>query len=283
VHATARRDCDLSKPDEIRAKLREIRPHLIINAAAYTAVDRAESDEPMARAVNGEAPALIAEEANRMGAFLVHFSTDYVFDGAKSSPYEESDRTNPLNVYGKTKLRGEDGIRATGVPHLIFRTEWLYATHGKNFLLTVLKLASEREELRIVSDQTGAPTWCRDIAKATMSILNCLIPNIHTSASLAQVGGTYHMTAAGVATWYDFGRAILDEAAQRSNVPSWVTDAAGGKPFVVKRVLPITAAEYPTPACRPEYSVLSNARLKQTFGVELRDWRAALRDAFRSP
>jgi dTDP-4-dehydrorhamnose reductase len=255
---------------------------VIVNAAAYTAVDRAESDDRTARAVNRDAPALMAEEAGRMGALLVHFSTDYVFDGTKRCPYDETDKPNPLSVYGKTKLMGEEGIRATGIPHLIFRTEWVYGNRGSNFLLTILRLASEREELRIVNDQTGAPTWCREIAKVTFSILDALIEDGQSGARFAEVSGTYHMTASGVATWYDFARAILDEASLRSIVPSWMMDATGGKPFVTKRVLPITSAQYPTPARRPAYSILSNARLKQTFGVEMRNWRVALSDAFQS-
>jgi dTDP-4-dehydrorhamnose reductase len=280
--ALGREHCDLSKPHEIRAAIRQVEPQLIVNAAAYTAVDLAESQEATARAINAHAPALLAEETNRRGAALVHFSTDYVFDGAKCSPYEESDPVNPLNVYGKTKALGEEAIRASGVPHLIFRTEWVYGTRGKNFLLTVLKLASEREELRVVSDQVGAPTWCREIAQATVRVLHHVLPNEQIGSRFSGFTGTYHMTAGGATTWYDFARAILEEASKVACEPLWIKRATNGNPLVTNHILPITTAEYPTPARRPAYSVLSNNRLRKCFGIELQDWRAALTDVFQS-
>src|SRR5436309_2364983 len=162
---------DLSNPADIRRTIREARPQLIVNAAAYTAVDQAETDETTARAVNAEAPGIMAEEAKKIGAALIHYSTDYVFDGTKKAPYDESDPVNPINTYGKTKLTGEDAIRNSGLPHLVFRTSWVYATRGRNFLLTILRLATEREELRIVSDQVGAPTCASEVAGATAKIL----------------------------------------------------------------------------------------------------------------
>jgi dTDP-4-dehydrorhamnose reductase len=223
----------------------------------------------------------LAEEAHRLGAALVHFSTDYVFDGAKRSPYEESDPVNPLNVYGKTKALGEEGIRASGIPHLIFRTEWVYATRGKNFLLSILKLASEREELRVVNDQMGAQTWSREIAETTLAVLNHVLLNKQIGARFFEFAGTYHMTAGGVATWYDFARAILDEASKSGSESGWIDRATRGRPLIAKRILPITTAEYPAPARRPAYSVLSNNRLRERFGLELRDWHTALVDAFR--
>ncbi len=172
VIALGRQELDLSKPDDLRRMIRTVRPNLIVNAAAYTAVDQAEKEEAIARAINADAPAVMAEEAKKIGAGLVHYSTDYVFDGSKNSPYEETDPTNPVNVYGKTKLMGERAIQETGVPHLIFRTGWVYATRGRNFLLTILRLATQgSDELRIVSDQIGAPTWSREIAWATTQIL----------------------------------------------------------------------------------------------------------------
>ncbi len=169
--AVGHNQLDLSKPADIRRIIQDVRPQLIVNAAAYTAVDQAERDETTAQAVNTEAPGLMAEEAKKIGAVLVHYSTDYVFDGAKRLPYDEADSANPINVYGKTKLAGEQAIRGSGVPHLIFRTSWVYATRGRNFLLTILRLATEREELRIVCDQTGAPTWGREIAVSTANTL----------------------------------------------------------------------------------------------------------------
>jgi len=275
-----RQRLDLSKPAELRRTINEIRPNIIVNAAAYTAVDRAESDEAVARAINAEAPAVMAEEVKKIGALLVHYSTDYVFDGAKHSPYEEDDTPNPLGVYGKTKLEGEQAIRETGARHVIFRTAWVYATRGHNFLLTILRLASEREELQIVRDQIGAPTWCREIARSTSAILQGVVNEAFGATSAGDISGTYHMTAGGTGSWYEFTRAILDEAARAPGHTPWFTAATQGRPLLAKRVLPITTDQYPTPARRPAYSVLSNSRLNRTFGVELPDWRAQLHSAF---
>ena len=193
-----RRQLDLSDPDQIRERVREISPDLIVNAAAYTAVDRAEAEPEPAMAVNGTAPGLLAEEAKRIGAAIIHYSTDYVFDGAKTTPYTEEDAPNPLNVYGRTKLAGEQAVQAAGVPHLILRTSWVYGMRGKNFLLTILRLAREREELKIVDDQIGAPTWSRTIAEATAQIL--------TSGAwpVSGASGIYHLTASGSTSWYGF-------------------------------------------------------------------------------
>lgn len=271
---------DLSKPNDICSSIREIRPKLIVNAAAYTAVDQAETDEAMAQAINAHAPGLMAREAKKIGAALVHYSTDYVFDGSKRTPYEETDLPNPINVYGKTKQAGEEAIRVTGIPHLIFRTAWIYGTRGRNFMLTILKLATEREELRIVSDQVGAPTHSREIASATMKILSHVIERQSGALSLSRVSGTYHMTAAGETTWYDFANTIFEEAACDSKNRSWFASATRGRPLITRRVIPITTAEYPTPASRPLYSVLSNSRLIRTFGVALPDWRAGLQQCF---
>jgi dTDP-4-dehydrorhamnose reductase len=279
VIAPDRQQLDLSRPDDIRRTIQEIRPTLIVNAAAYTAVDQAEKEEPVAQAINADAPALMAQEAKKIGAGLVHYSTDYVFDGSKHSPYEESDPPNPLSVYGKTKLAGEQAIRDVGLPHLIFRTAWVYGTRGRNFLLTILRLASQREELSIVHDQFGAPTWCRQIAQGTAAVLGRLMADREGALSLPETGGVYHMTAAGITTWHDFAVAILDEA---SHVPanlSWLTAATGGRNLIAKRISPITTAQYPTLARRPAYSVLSNFRLAQRFGVHLTEWRAQLHSA----
>src|SRR5712671_3437772 len=204
VVALGHNQLDLSNPTDIRRTIREVRPQLIVNAAAYTAVDQAETDETTARAVNAEAPGLMAEEAKKIGAVLVHYSTDYVFDGAKRIPYDETDSANPMSIYGKTKFAGEEAIRNSGVPHLIFRTAWVYSTRGRNFLLTILRLATEKEELRIVCDQTGAPTCASDIAVGTNKILMGIYKKRSETSAFARVAGTYHMTAAGQTTWYGF-------------------------------------------------------------------------------
>lgn len=280
VVALDRRQLDLSQPDEIRRVIREIRPNLIVNAAAYTAVDQAEKEESLAEAINATAPAIIAEEAKRIGAAIVHYSTDYIFDGTKNSPYDESDRTNPLNAYGRTKLAGEQAVRESGAHHLIFRTAWVYSTRGKNFLLTIVRLATQRDELRIVNDQFGAPTWSHEIASASVQALQRILDPRAKSGAWAELSGTYHMTAAGETSWFEFAKAILDEARTQADAPSsWYAAATGGNPLLAHRIVPIATSDYPTPARRPSYSVLSNSRLSQSFGVELRDWRSQLRRA----
>jgi dTDP-4-dehydrorhamnose reductase len=278
--AVDRRELDLSKNDDIRRIISRVRPRLLINAAAYTAVDQAEKDQEMASLVNAAAPGIMAEEASLIGAGLIHYSTDYVFDGLKTSPYEESVNANPLNIYGKTKLAGEVAIKSTGVPHLIFRTAWVYSTSGKNFLLTILRLATQRQELRIVQDQFGAPTWSREVATTTVNILHHIAEQ-QKSFDLSTHSGTYHMTAAGVTTWYEFARAILEEASAMTDAPSWLGPATAGLPLNPVRIIPIATDQYPTPARRPAYSVLSNLLLRETFNIDMRDWRAQLHDAFR--
>jgi dTDP-4-dehydrorhamnose reductase len=277
VVALGRQELDLSNPDGIRQTIRAVRPNLIVNAAAYTAVDQAEKDETVAGEINSVAPAVMAEEAKKIGASLVHYSTDYVFDGLKGHPYLEDDASGPINVYGMTKLAGEQAIRASGVPHLIFRTSWVYATRGRNFLLTILRLATQREELRIVRDQVGAPTGSREIADATTKILCQLY---RREGGLSDVSGTYHMTATGVTNWHEFATAILEEASHAPKTVPWFAAATGGKPLITRRILPITTQEFPTPARRPAYSVLSNARLMKTFGIQLPGWRTQLHRAF---
>ncbi|MFZ3199989.1 MAG: dTDP-4-dehydrorhamnose reductase [Candidatus Acidiferrales bacterium] len=281
VIAVDRSQLDLSQPCQIRRTILQARPQIIVNAAAYTAVDKAENDESMAFAVNAEAPGVMAETAKEIGAALVHYSTDYVFDGSKRTPYCESDSPNPINAYGKTKLAGELAIQASGVPHLIFRTAWVYATRGKNFLLTVLRLATQQEELRIVRDQIGAPTWSREIADSTARILAPLSHSAGALSSIGDVTGVYHMTAAGDTTWHGFAQAILDEVSQAPPELAWLASATNGRPILARRILPITTAEYPTPACRPAYSVLSNSRLLRDFSLQLPDWRTQLRGAFQ--
>jgi dTDP-4-dehydrorhamnose reductase len=278
VIAPDRCELDLRDPDNIRRVVRNVRPQLVVNAAAYTAVDAAEADEENAYAINANAPAVLAEESKRIGAVIVHYSTDYVFDGLKTTPYEESDPAAPINIYGKTKLAGEQAIRKSGVSHLIFRTAWVYATRGRNFLLTILKLATEREELKIVNDQIGAPTWSCEIAQTTAQILAQVIER--GSAASIFFSGTYHMTAAGETTWYEFARAILEEASRMSQRIPWFAAATGGRPLITRCIMPITTGEYRTAASRPAYSVLSNWLLTRTFGAKMQDWRTQLRLGF---
>jgi len=278
--ATDREQLDLSRPADIRSLIQDFHPALIVNAAAYTAVDQAEKDEPLARAINSVAPAVIAEAAKKVGAALVHYSTDYVFDGSKNSPYEENDPPNPISAYGRTKLAGEQAIRDSGVDHLIFRTAWVYSTRGTNFLLTILRLATQREELRIVRDQIGAPTWSREIASASAQVLQQIYNQSDARAAWSEHGGTYHLTAAGETNWYESAQAILQEAAHAPDSLAWFRAATNGKELLARRVLPITTAEYPTPARRPAYSVLSNSKLNRAFGIQLPGWRQQLQLAF---
>lgn len=248
---------DLADLDQVRDVIRRIKPDLIVNPAAYTAVDKAESEPELAMRINGLAPGVMAEEAVRIGARLVHFSTDYVFDGTKPEPYIETDMPCPSNVYGESKLAGERAIAATGVSHLIFRTSWVYGMRGKNFLLTMMRLAAERDTLNIVADQHGAPTWSRTIADVTASILNQCRAAEDVDDWWDQYGGLYHLTAQGSTNWLGFADALLD--------------AAPVKPALV----PIGSDEYPVAARRPANSRLSCALLMSRF-CQLPDWRDAL-------
>lgn len=275
-----RRELDLSQPDEIRRVIRGVRPDLIVNAAAYTAVDRAESDEPTARAMNAVAPRVMAEEARQLGALLVHYSTDYVFDGNKRTPYEEDDPPNPINAYGRTKLEGERLIQQIGPAYLIFRTAWVYARQGRNFLLTILRLAAEKQELRIVRDQVGAPTSSREIAAATAKVLSQICSSTNGASPWSTTKGIYHMTAAGETTWYDFAGRILELASTRSCSADWFRAATGNRPLIARKIVPIATADFPTPARRPAYSVLANRRLKDAFGISLPHWEMQLRAVF---
>lgn len=264
VIAAGRDLLDLASPDSIRAAIRDIGPGLIVNAAAYTAVDRAEEEQTLAMAVNGEAPGILAEEAKRAGAALIHYSTDYVFDGAASRPYRETDPTNPVSAYGRSKLAGEQAIAAVGGAHLILRAAWVYSRRGNNFLLAMRRLAGEREELRVVNDQTGSPTWAGAIAGATADIV-AQSGLADGPGALDGRGGLYHLTAAGKTTWHGFAEAIVQSM------------RAAGEPVACRRVLPISTAEYPTPARRPAWSVLDCRKLENTFGIRLPDWRDQLR------
>lgn len=262
-----RQTLDLSSPDQIRAKVREVRPQIILNAGAYTAVDRAETERDLAIAINGQAPGVLAEEARREGALLVHYSTDYVFDGSKSSPWTEDDRTNPLSVYGASKLAGERAIHAVGGRYLIFRTSWVYAPEGKNFVLTMLRLGRERDSLNVVDDQVGAPTTAAELARATNEIATGVLADEFGGEN--DLAGTYHMTCAGSVSWCGFARAIFERARELLN---------GRRPTVN----PIMTSEYPTPAKRPLNSVLSNDKLERTFGVRLAGWQSALDEVLKA-
>jgi dTDP-4-dehydrorhamnose reductase len=278
VVAFGRGQLDLEKPADLRDAIREVAPSFIVNAAAYTAVDKAEGEQSKALAINGVAPGVMAEEAKRIGAVLIHYSTDYVFDGTKREPYLEEDPTNPLNAYGRTKLEGERAIQRADAAHLILRTEWVYATAGKNFLLTILRLASERDELRIVEDQVGSPTFSVSIALATREIIAKLMSG-KSAVQFPSAGGIYHLTAAGETSWYEFAKAILEEASQGPR-RAWLSEALRHREITARTVTPIRTAEYPTPARRPAYSVLSNQRLAHVFGLRLADWRQQLHTAF---
>ncbi|MBD2102439.1 dTDP-4-dehydrorhamnose reductase [Leptolyngbya sp. FACHB-261] len=251
---------DLAAPDTIQQVVRELKPSLIVNAAAYTAVDKAEQEVELAEKVNAVAPGILAEEAKRLGAAIVHYSTDYVFNGSSDIPYTEQDQPDPLNTYGRTKLIGEQAIQAVGLPHLILRTSWVYGLRGRNFLLTMLKLAQEREELRIVSDQIGAPTWSRTIAEATAQVLASSMRD--PERFWAEQAGLYHLTAVGRTSWHGFAEAIFQ--LQRL------------KTLNLKALVAIPSEQYPTPAKRPAYSQLDTSKLSETFGLKLPEWRRAL-------
>ncbi len=255
IIALDRTQLDLSNLDATREVVRSIRPNLIVNAAAYTAVDLAESDEAMAYRINAEAPGVLAEEAQRLGAGIIHYSTDYVYDGGKSDPWLETDATGPLSVYGRSKLAGEVAIAAVGVPHLILRTSWVYGLHGKNFLLTMLRLAQSRPELSIVSDQIGAPTWSVTIAQATASIIK-KFPDLSVADHLS---GIYHLCSGGQTSWYGFAEKIFAHSLIQQ------------KP----QLHPITTADYPTPAVRPKNSVMNTDKFEQNF-ASLPTWEEAL-------
>ena len=254
---------DLASPQSIRDAVRRVSPGIIVNPAAYTAVDRAESEPELAMRVNGEAASVLAQEARRLGAWLVHYSTDYVFDGSKPTPYREDDPTGPASVYGRTKLAGEQAIAASGCRHLMLRTSWVYSLHGRNFLLTMQRLAGERDELRVVADQVGAPTTSLAIAQATARLLARL------RAPADGLDGIYHMTCGGATSWCGFAQAIVERLphiAQALGLP-----APQRRPSVTA----IRTEDYPTPARRPANSVLDNGKLQRTFGIRLPEWEQA--------
>ncbi|AFZ12674.1 dTDP-4-dehydrorhamnose reductase [Crinalium epipsammum PCC 9333] len=259
VVAVDRKTLDLSQPDQIRELVQQVQPQIVINAAAYTAVDQAEKEPETARMINAIAPTILAQEVEKLKAILIHVSTDYVFDGSKNHPYTEEDITNPLSIYGQSKLAGEQGIQENCQSYLILRTAWVYGAYGKsNFVKTMLRLGSEREEVRVVTDQIGTPTWAKDIADAIAQV-----------TSLKPDPGIYHYTNSGVASWYDFAVAIFEEA--KNLVP-----------LKVQRVIPITTSEYPTPAQRPTYSVLSCRKISSVLNTNPPHWRQELRQMLKS-
>jgi dTDP-4-dehydrorhamnose reductase len=241
------------------------RPAVVVNAAAYTAVDKAETETELCRQVNVVAPGVLAEEAKKLGALMVHYSTDYIFDGTKTTPYIETDTPNPLGSYGRTKLEGDRAVKASGANHLIFRLCWVYGARGQNFMLTMQRLAREREKLRVVGDQFGCPTWSRMIAEATALALQQVL----AGADASKFNGEYHLAAGGQANWHEFASRIIE-----------LMPEAERKCRAVEK---ITTPEYPTPAKRPAYSVLDCGKLQKTFGLRLPDWEASLRQVLDKP
>jgi dTDP-4-dehydrorhamnose reductase len=267
--ALDRHTANLTSEEQLRSAIHAANPDVILNAAAYTAVDRAESEPEVAYAVNAHAPRVMAEEAARRNALLVHYSTDYVFDGAKDGPWSEEDAPDPLNTYGASKLAGEKAIHEAGGKYLIFRTSWVYAPHGRNFLLTMLRLGQERDRLSIVDDQIGAPTTAAALAQATRTIVDDILASRFGAAD--QWAGLYHMSCAGHTSWHGFAEDIFTRAEELDLLER-----------VRPQVLPIPSSEYPTPAKRPTNSILSNQKLHQVFGVQLPDWQSALQAALLS-
>jgi len=246
---------DLSSPEDLTRVVQEVAPDAVVNAAAYTAVDRAESEEGLAHRINAEPLRVLGTLLRGRRVPVIHYSTDFVFSGAAKRPYREDDEPGPLNVYGATKLAGERLLLESGVPAVILRTSWVYGVRGQNFLLTMLRLFAERDELRVVDDQVGAPTWSRMLAEVTAQVLHRLLRG---EVDAERVSGLYHATASGETSWYGFAKTILE--------------SSGG----ACRLLPIPSSEYRSPARRPAYSVLDNAKLWETFGLALPDWRLSL-------
>lgn len=261
LHVLGREQLDLAQPEALRGPLRQLAPDLIINAGAYTAVDQAEHEPERAFAINAHGPGVLAEEAARLGAPLIHYSTDYVFDGSKATPYTEQDAPNPLGVYGQSKLAGEQAIAAVAGQHLILRTSWVYSLYGRNFLLTLQRLLQEKPQLRIVDDQIGAPTWAGSIAASTRVLVE------RWQAGQAGVWGTYHLTAQGETSWFGFAQAIAEQL------------KAQGLPCA--ELLPIPSSDYPTPARRPLNSRLDCSRLAHEWHIRLPHWQQALIDCLK--
>ncbi len=271
LFALSREQLDLSRAHDIRRVVREIKPDLIINPAAFTAVDKAETEPQLAYAINATAPQILAEEAARLNAAFIHFSTDYVYDGTKDAPYLEGDIVNPACVYGKSKLAGEEAIRAVGLPHLILRTSWVYGVYGKNFLKTILHQASDRDSLRIVVDQFGAPTSSESIAEGVVKLLNVWQPDMENQT------GVYHFTNSGSTSWHGFACEIINEYSRLAIRRNWPALKVN-----IDNIVAITTAEYPTLALRPANSRLDNTKLKQVFNLELPSWQQGLQQVMQA-
>ncbi len=261
VIAMGREDLDLSDFKKIIHTVRAVCPQLIVNASAYTAVDKAEGEQELALAINGTAVGVLAEAAKNVGAALIHYSTDYIFDGIKNTPYTEDDTPNPINIYGETKLAGERAIQQVEVPFLILRTSWVYGLRGKNFFATMMKLFREQEEIKVVDDQIGAPTWSRCIAEATANIVAQGAKDIKTF--LTDKSGVYHLSCCGEVSWFDFANAIKE------------LDSNKGE-HLCKRIHRIPTLDYPTPARRPKYSALNNDKASDVFSVHSPQWKKTL-------
>jgi dTDP-4-dehydrorhamnose reductase len=261
IHAVGHSELDLAHAPAVRHCVQQLRPQLIINAAAYTAVDRAESEPYLAQAINGIAPGVLAEEAGRLSGALIHFSTDYVFDGTQNRPYVETDAPHPLGAYGESKWLGERAVQATGTPALILRTSWVYSLQGNNFLKTMLRLGQERDQVRVVNDQWGAPTWTHSLAQATVTIIRHGIEQGDCVQYLQQHQGLYHLTNAGATTWYEFARTVF-----------------ALRPECTAKLTAIPTSEYPTPARRPSNGRLDNRKIAQQLGIALPDWKDALQE-----
>ncbi|HYH41430.1 MAG TPA: dTDP-4-dehydrorhamnose reductase [Burkholderiales bacterium] len=261
VVAPSRGACDLARPDTLARVVDDARPDIIVNCAAYTAVDKAEQETSLAFTVNADAPAELAKAGRRHGALFVHYSTDYVFDGRKDGAYAEEDAPGPLGAYGRSKLAGEMAVRESGADYLVFRTSWVYGARGSNFLRTILRLALEREQLRVVADQTGAPTWSRPVAEITVAALQL---DLARRAAGTFESAVLHLTAAGSTSWHGFASAIVARA------------SALGVALMCREVVPIETRDYPLPAPRPTNSRLSNAALVKRYGLEMPQWETSL-------
>ena len=257
---------DLSKPNSIEPVILDIKPDIIINPAAYTAVDKAEEEPDLAMTVNAIAPGLLAKAARKVGAGLIHYSTDYVFDGCSEIPYKEEDPPNPLNVYGKTKLAGEKALAEVGVPFLIIRTGWVYSLHGKNFLRTIKKLAEEKDIIQVVDDQIGAPTWARSVALKTHQILKQCLNKKWLETKDPSLSGIFHLTCQGNTSWHGFAREVLNMSNTSKNI----------------KLIAIPTSDYPTPAVRPPNSLLNNEKIQKVFGIDMPHWEDALKDCMDS-
>jgi len=261
-----REQLDLSKPNSIEPVILDIKPDIIINPAAYTSVDKAEEESDLAMTVNAIAPGLLAKAAKKVGAGLVHYSTDYVFDGCSGIPYKEEDPPNPLNIYGQSKLAGEKAVARVGIPFLIIRTGWVYSIHGKNFFRTIKKLAKEKDILQVIDDQIGAPTWARSVALKTHKILKQCLNKKWLEKKDPSLSGIFHLTCQGKTSWHGFAREILNMSDASQNI----------------KLIAIPTSDYPTPAARPSNSLLNNEKIQKVFGLDMPNWEDALKDCMDS-